>query len=74
MCLGDAKIYSSELKRKHGFIVRYVTKDSICHLELKGQDLNSYEEFQNRMKGQTRFHCEIWDKRFNLTSRIENKT
>ena len=32
MCLGDAKIYSSELKRKHGFIVRYVTKESICHL------------------------------------------
>ena len=61
MCLGDAKIYSSELKRKHGFIVRYVTKDSICHLELKGQDLNSYQKIT----------ALIQDKRFNLTTEFD---
>ena len=37
-----SKIHSFNWNSKQDSIVRYVTKDSIWHLTLKGQDLNSY--------------------------------
>ena len=41
--------------------MRNVTKDSIWHLELKGQDLNSYQKIT----------ALIQDKRFNLTTEFD---
>ena len=63
-----SKIQSFKWKSKQDFILRYATKASIGHLDLKWQDLSGKQLW---MKLQTKFHCEICDKRFNLTSNFK---
>ena len=67
------KNHCFEWKSKQDSIVRYVTKDSISHLDLKTslEFLSKTDSFEWK---QTRFHCEICEQRFNLTLRFKNKT